>query len=463
MSVEYVKSEKGKSKLSLDGFLFVKDKQLANKIYWKCENFQKTKCKARIITDGINTKCTKEHNHGGDAASVEVAKIMEDIRNAAITTRDTPQFIISNHVHKISSSSVNKFPEIKTVKRTIRNIRNRNEIHSLPASKEDMVLPDEYKQTMRGEPFLLFDSGPIPSRILIFGTANSLRLLGATRHWYMDGTFKTVPHLFCQLYTIHGLKENVSIPLLYILLPDKTKETYVRMLTEIKNLKPSLNPSTIMSDFENAVISAISIVFPNCLNRGCFFHFCQCVYRKIQNQGLKQRYDSDPEFALNIRMLNALAFVPTEYVIEAFESLCDNNLLPLEAQGVIDYFEDTWIGRPNRRNQRRDPIFSHSMWNCYNAVQNDLPKTNNSVEGWHRAFESQLSASHPSIWKFLDALKREQNLNEVKIEQYVAGAVPVQPRKKYKESGARLIRLLTEFNPLNLNEYLRGIAYNFVY
>lgn len=36
----------------------------------------------------------------------------------------------------------------------------------------------------------------------------------------------------------------------------------------------------------------------------------------------------------------------------------------------------------------------------------DLPRTNNALEGWHRAFLQQVSSHHTSIWKFLNALKR---------------------------------------------------------
>jgi len=28
-----------------------------------------------------------------------------------------------------------------------------------------------------------------------------------------------------------------------------------------------------------------------------------------------------------------------------------------------------------------------------------LPKTNNSVEGWHKAFLSLLAATHPTVWQ----------------------------------------------------------------
>ncbi|KAK4880784.1 hypothetical protein RN001_008930 [Aquatica leii] len=64
---------------------------------------------------------------------------------------------------------------------------------------------------------------------------------------------------------------------------------------------------------------------------------------------------------------------------------------------VVDYFEDTWIGRPDRRNRRRTATFPHIIWNCFNSAMTGLPKTNNVVEGWHRSFECHISASHPSI------------------------------------------------------------------
>ena len=39
--------------------------------------------------------------------------------------------------------------------------------------------------------------------------------------------------------------------------------------------------------------------------------------------GLSQRYNQEEEFALHIRMLPALAFLPTGDVIEGFEELVD--------------------------------------------------------------------------------------------------------------------------------------------
>ncbi|KAK9753233.1 hypothetical protein QE152_g3702 [Popillia japonica] len=91
------------------------------------------------------------------------------------------------------------------------------------------------------------------------------------------------------------------------------------------------------------MITALRNKFPDARLRGCAFHFTQCILRAINSKGLKQRYETDVEFALKPRMLPAVAFMPTESVVEIFETLCENEIFPSEAQEVVDYFEYTWI------------------------------------------------------------------------------------------------------------------------
>ena len=52
-------------------------------------------------------------------------------------------------------------------------------------------------------------------------------------------------------------------------------------------------------------------------------------------------YDTNAEFALKVRLLSALAFIPVPKVVETFEFLVENEIFPDELQGVVDYFEDT--------------------------------------------------------------------------------------------------------------------------
>ena len=77
-----------------------------------------------------------------------------------------------------------------------------------------------------------------------------------------------------------------------------------------------------MVDFEKAMMNSITTVFPSMEVKGCFFHFSQNIYRKIQEVGLLQLYNSDANF-LKMRMIASLAFYMPDKVTEAFEVLAE--------------------------------------------------------------------------------------------------------------------------------------------
>lgn len=70
------------------------------------------------------------------------------------------------------------------------------------------------------------------------------------------------------------------MPLIFALLPDKKQETYIRLFTGIMELRPSLNPRTIMTDFELAAKNALRVLYPEAVQFGCNFHFGQCLFRR---------------------------------------------------------------------------------------------------------------------------------------------------------------------------------------
>jgi len=97
-----------------------------------------------------------------------------------------------------------------------------------------------------------------------------------------------------------------------------------------------------------------------------------------------------------MRFVTALAFVPPEKVMDAFEALSETNSFLPGTESVQYYFEDNWFGRPQRR--RQDPRFPIEIWNCYSTAIANLPKSNNYVEGWHRDFESTVDGVHVNIF-----------------------------------------------------------------
>ena len=128
--------------------------------------------------------------------------------------------------------------------------------------------------------FLQVDTGYEKNRILIFATKENLKWLECDI-WAANGTFDSVPSLFCQLYNIHPLRDETAIPAIFGLLSNKTEDTYTRFLREVSKLMPNFSLRIIMTDFEKAALNAFSNVYPDAVQRGCFFHFSQCLWRKV--------------------------------------------------------------------------------------------------------------------------------------------------------------------------------------
>ena len=159
----------------------------------------------------------------------------------------------------------------------------------------------------------------------MFGTKCNSQVYAKCNVWSADGTFKIAPIIFKQLFTLHGFLERDKcrrqVPLVYMLLPNKRNSTYKKAIEILKSLHRNLNPKEIIIDFEQAFISTVVTHFPQIRMKGCHFHFGQCLYRHFQECQLQTWYANDVEFATAIKNFIALAFVPVEDVIYAYESL----------------------------------------------------------------------------------------------------------------------------------------------
>ena len=100
------------------------------------------------------------------------------------------------------------------------------------------------------------------------------------------------------------------------------------------------------------------------------------------------------------------------------------------------------------------------LWNVYERVIQDLPRSNNAVEGWHHAFNNRVSIKHPSITKLAKCILREQSRFEIDIERLRAGEQPKKKKKVYVNLDARLKRIALSYDVNNIKEYLTRIAMN---
>ena len=127
-----------------------------------------------------------------------------------------------------------------------------------------------------------------PKRLCLFSSEDTLKEIQRATEFYVDGTFKIVPLIFLQLFTIHLFIFGQQFPVIYGLLTDKSEETYVRMFQciisclQVRGLNFSYYV-TFIGDFQSGIISSIRLVFYWYYVRigGCYFHFAQCIYRKV--------------------------------------------------------------------------------------------------------------------------------------------------------------------------------------
>ena len=246
-----------------------------------------------------------------------------------------------------------------------------------------------------------------------------------------------------------------------MLLPNKTQATYDRLFRELSTITNGASPSSILMDFEKAALNAFEGRHPNSDVSGCFFHLSKNIWRRVQRAGLQQRYQNDDEFSLHVRMIMALAFVPIADLENAYDALFleIRNNFNNDMDDILNYFEDTYIGRPRRNGNRDNPMFSQEMWNMYNRTRFHLPRTNNNVEGWHRGLQFHINACHPNIWKFLNVIKKEENLTRVKVNQCLGG-IPIPQKKKYADCNTRILNIIQLYPGMQTLQYLRRIAYN---
>ncbi|XP_021952041.1 uncharacterized protein LOC110848975 [Folsomia candida] len=220
-----------------------------------------------------------------------------------------------------------------------------------------------------------------------------------------------------------------------------------------------------MTDYERAELNAFGEVFPEAEQKGCYFHFSQCFYRHLQKSPeILNVFSTDSDFSLHLWNLVALAFVPPEDVISTFEMLMSEEFFihnEVLLQEFLAYFEKTWLGPRNPRGiARLAPLFAIPLWNCCHSVLEDLPKTNNSCEGFNSGFSTLLGASHPTIYKLIDGLKEQQVLTELSMNQRIAGNVPT-PRKKIAIASKKLKTVVEQYGVGDFShiDYLRQISY----
>ena len=106
-------------------------------------------------------------------------------------------------------------------------------------------------------------------------------------YFFCDGTFKSCPDPFAQVYIILGKYKELLVPLYYCFLPRKNIDIYREIFTVLKTSIGD-RPIAMALDLELSVDSNLKELFGRSIDiRLCFFHIRCQLDSQFREKGLK--------------------------------------------------------------------------------------------------------------------------------------------------------------------------------
>lgn len=224
-------------------------------------------------------------NEAKNDVDVAMANLKEDVKKS-----DLPIPVLYNEaVEKLKDDGIDmvvEVPEFRNVQHGLYNSRNKsNGVKKMVCQNpEEVQVPSKFLNN-----FMLADYCFEENRIIIFCSQETRKLIPLITEFFFDGTFKSCPRPFYQLFTVHGEVGSTAettnvIPLIFVLMCDKKEKNYSIVFSLLKS-KLGWNPSKIHCDYERAAINAIKREFPTVTIIGCYYHWSRCVWRKAKSMG----------------------------------------------------------------------------------------------------------------------------------------------------------------------------------
>lgn len=367
-----------------DGYRYQRNKTKTDKIYWRC---WRTTCSAFLHTsvfdieeDDPNIQILQvgDHNHADEGDLIATTSTKQHMLQAVEDDPSKPVRRVYDEVIRDAEND-DQVPQFNSVRSRLQR-RRASLMPPIPQTVEDVVIHNEWAETWRGEDFMCHQDNDWG--VLMFGTDRNFAKLSRCRDVYIDGTFKSCPRPYAQFVTIHGKYMDRVVPLVMCLMTGKTVAQYRHLITQVKRKVRRVTghrwrPQRVITDFESSLLLAIQAELPNSLSSACYFHFCQSLWRKVQELGLSGQYMRHGRLRKAIRKIMSIGYLPLALVRNNFRLLVTNGeMLRLRARyhgmgQFIDYV---------RRNYVEDGCqFPPQLWNVFERTSDN--RTNNFVEG----------------------------------------------------------------------------------
>lgn len=171
---------------------------------------------------------------------------------------------------------------------------------------------------------------------------------------------------------------------------------------------------------------AIPRVFPDTRITGCAFHWCQCIWRKIQELGLSTAYRNDDATHKLCKRFMALPYLPAEHVRPMFETLSRKATTPL-LEALSTYIRNMWI----------DGQYPPESWTVFNQAV----RTNNDCEGWHGMINRHAKRPNLTFYLMVKVLHEQSQLVDLQVRLLSENKLKRRQRRKYRQMQGQLFAL----------------------
>lgn len=196
MRIKTVLSNKGKVKLNVDGYDYVKERETATSKTWTCSVKEcKGRCQTNIgMTEILRQPTAHTCSRMKTEAQIEAEEKFKSILHNNILSKPS-QILTKLHGEVESSVTI---PSDKQLRERIAYKRRKEFGLSENVARDDTNKIIQSATTIDGDNFILHKSDA--DDIIIFGTTDNLRRLMENPTWMADGTFSLAPKNYHQLY-----------------------------------------------------------------------------------------------------------------------------------------------------------------------------------------------------------------------------------------------------------------------
>jgi hypothetical protein len=279
-------------------------------------------------------------------------------------------------------------------------------------------------QTISKEQFLLVNDSE--KNIVMFYCKTNLQFLSPIDVLHVDGTFKSAPKFFHELFTIHGLSNDHYVPPAFFLMANKHQTSYEdvfsRTVSAAAKLGVNFSLKVVYADLETAIHNAVTTVWPGCEVKACRFHLGQSWWWKIQSLGLSRQYGKkDSEVSQFLKKIFGLSLLPPEEVSDCF-ALDFNHL----SNGKrVEQFCDLLL----ENYTDADSTFPPPVWSECSASS---LRTINACESFHAHFNAFLQCAFQYFF-LISALQKIQNETYIKIRSITTRRLKKSPTVKKED------------------------------